>query len=454
MQGTELRSSAFVTHRTLCASAAAAAMAMVAACSANIGNGNGNTPQASMDHAKQDLASTKQSGREVKIAMLLPLAGMGPTAAVAKSLKQAGEMALFERDNPSIRLMVKNDGGTPEGARAAAEQAVRDGAEIILGPLFARSVTAAAPAARQANVPMVAFSNDTRVAGNGVYLMSFLPGPEVERIVSYAASRGKRRFTALIPSDAYGDSVEPAFRAVVQRSGGTIAHIGRYTTGANAMLEPVKQLSAAIKDAENSGNPVDALFLPAGQDTLPQLASLIAYNGIDPRRVQILGTGNWDYPNVGREQSLAGGWFPSPDPRAWQDFSSKFSHNFGSAPPRVASLAYDAVSFAVALSSAAPGQRFTATTLTNPRGFSGVDGVVMFSANGLALRNLAIVEIQPNGNNVIDAASQYAVSQADRGAGDGTSLDSPPARSAPHASRSRAFAPPVTGSVRVPLPQD
>lgn len=426
------RRSDCMTRRTLIAIAASTAAGLVAACSANIGNGN--APQASVDPG-QTPPMTAQPGasRETKIAMILPLAGFGPSAAVAKSLKQAGEMALFERDNPNVRLLVKDDKGTPEGARAAAEQAVRDGADIILGPLFARSVTAAAPVALQANVPILAFSNDTRVAGNGVYLMSFLPGPEIDRIVSYAVSRGKRRFAALIPADAYGDTVEPMFRAAVSRYGGTLAHVDRYAIGANAMLEPVKRVSDAIRSAELGGAPVDALFLPGGQDTLPQLAPLLAYNGIDPRRVQLLGTGAWDYPNVGREQTLAGAWYPSPDPRSWQDFSARFARTFGSAPPRLATLAYDAVNLAVTLSAAPDAQRYTAAAFTNPQGFNGVDGKVVFAANGLSERQLAVLEIQQYGNNVIDPAPRFGAA---------------PTASAPLYGQTSE--PPVTGSLSVP----
>ncbi len=430
-RATHLLTHLLTRRRTLGALACACA-GLLAACSANVGTGNG--PQTSLDPAK-DPATTKTASRETKIAMLLPLAGMGPSAAVAKSLKQAGEMALFERDNPNVRLMVKDDGGTPEGARAAAEQAVRDGAEVILGPLYARSVTAVAPVARQANIPVIAFSNDSRVAGNGVYLMSFLPGPEIDRIVSFAVSRGKRRFAALIPADAYGDTVEPAFRAAVSRYGGTLIQLDRYPVSANAMMEPVKRVAEAIRSAELAGAPVDALFLPGGQETLPQLAPLISYNGIDPRRVQLIGTGAWDYPNVGREQTLAGGWYPSSNPRSWQDFSARFARTFGSAPPRLASLAYDAVGFVVALSSAPPGQRFTTATLTNPQGYDGVDGTVSFSLNGFSQRRLAVLEIQQYGNNVIDPAPRFGAIPATTAHAYGGSS-----------------APPVTGSVRPFLP--
>ena len=82
--------------------------------------------------------------------------------------------------------------GTAQGAAAAAQAAISEGAELLLGPLYAAEVQAVAPVARQANVPVLAFSSDRKVAGNGVYLLSFLAGADVDRAVTFAASNGKR----------------------------------------------------------------------------------------------------------------------------------------------------------------------------------------------------------------------------------------------------------------------
>ena len=126
---------------------------------------------------------------------------------------------------------------------------------------------------------MLAFSNNTQVAGQGVYLVSFLAEQEAERIVSYAAAHGKRRFAALIPDDAYGAVVEAAFRRSVQNNGGTVAIVERYPLAANGMLGPAKRVVEAIKGGETAMAPIDALFLPGGQEALPQIGPVIAYAG-------------------------------------------------------------------------------------------------------------------------------------------------------------------------------
>jgi ABC-type branched-subunit amino acid transport system substrate-binding protein len=340
----------------------------------------------------------------VKIALLLPLGGMGETAAVAKSMKQAAEMALFELNDPSVQIVTKDDGGTAAGGRAAADAAIKEGAEIIIGPLFSESVAGAAPVASQAGVPILAFSNDTHVAGKGVYLMSFLAEQEVDRIVGFAASQGKRRFAALIPDDAYGNAVEPAFRRAVRQAGGTVVIVEKYPPAANGMLGPAKRVVEAIKGGEELLAPVDALFLPGGQEALPQIGPLIAYSGLDTSKVKLLGTGAWDFPSIGRDDAFVGGWYPSPDPIAWRAFAERFAKTFGSAPPRIASVAYDAVGLAIGLSSNPPGARFTEANLTRPNGFVGVDGIVRLGENGLSERGLAVLEVQKFGASVADPA--------------------------------------------------
>lgn len=373
---------------------------LLAGCST--GSGTAEPPTAAL--APPPGQSQGQIRAPVKIALLLPMGGMGETAAVAKNLKQGAEMALFELNDPNVELITKDDGGTAAGARAAADAAIKEGAEIIVGPLLSQAVTGVAPVARQANVPVLTFSNNSAVAGQGVYLVNFLAEQEAERIISFAAAHGKRRFAALIPDDAYGAVIEAAFRRSVQNNGGTVPVVERYPLAANGMLAPAKRVVEAIKAAEAQGAPVDALFLPGGHDSLPKIGPVIAYSGLDTTKVKLLGTSAWDYPAISRETAFIGGWYPGSDPLAWRSFAERFAKTFGTAPPRIASVAYDAVGFAIGLSTNPPGSRFTQANLTRANGFSGVDGIVRFQPNGLSERGLAVLEVQKFGATVVDAA--------------------------------------------------
>jgi ABC-type branched-subunit amino acid transport system substrate-binding protein len=346
----------------------------------------------------------------VKVAVLLPITASGSTPAVAKALKQAAELALFDFDNPSVTLIPKDTKGSPEGARLAAESALQDGAELIIGPLFAAEVSGAAPVARQGGVPMIAFSSDEKVAGNGVYLLSFLAGRDVPRIVAYAMAQGKRNFAELVPQSAYGRIAETAFARAVSGGGGQASVRASFPPDdSTAMLGPVRQVANAMK----SGQRIDALFLPAGRDELPSLAPLLASEELSSARVQFIGTGQWDYPNIGSDRALVGGWYPAPDPKGWSGFVQRYSKTYGAAPPRIASLAYDAISLAVSLSPNAPGQRYTQSQLTRPTGFTGVDGLFRLLPDGTCERGLAILEVREGGPQVIDPApSSFATASS------------------------------------------
>jgi branched-chain amino acid transport system substrate-binding protein len=390
------------TPRPAICLAVALLAAAAAACSAN--------GPASQTGALNANANPGQPRSAVKIGLLVPLSAQGPSGVIGKSLKQAAELALFERDSPNLQLVIKDDKGTPEGAKVATDDALKSGATLILGPLFAKSVAAAAPAARKAGVPLIAFSNDRQVAGNGVHLLSFQPAPEVDRIIAFAANRGKRRYAALIPQDALGKAVEPVFRNAVSRHGGAIVATEHYQGSGNAVLEPLRNIAAAITAAEAEGSPVDALFVPGGQEQLEAIGRLLPQAQIDTQKIKLLGTGGMDYPNAGRDPSLVGAWYPGPDPRGWNDFAQRYAKSYGYAPPRIASLAYDAVNLAIALSGGHEGQQFTASTITRPGGFSGVDGTYRLLADGTAERALAVLELQRFGSSTVEAAPSAAPS--------------------------------------------
>lgn len=363
------------------------------------GPGNLQTP------SPNSVAAPTSPTAPVKVAILVPLSSQGAPGVIANNLKQAAELALFERDNRAVELIVKDDKGTPDGAKAAAEDAIKGGAKLILGPLYAKSVAAVAPIARKAGVPVVAFSTDRQVAGDGIYLMSFQPAPEVERIVTFAAKGGKLRFAALIPGDEFGKLVEPVFRDAVARAGGTIVALETYPANANALLEPLRKISAQITAAETAGVPIDALFLPGGQEYLELLGRLLPMAKIDVRKVKVIGTGGMDYPSVGRDAALVSAWYPGPDPRGWSEFAKRYAKTYQGAPPRVAGFAHDAMSLAIALADDASGQGFNAAGLTRATGFTGIDGAYRLGPDGTTDRALAILEVQKFGPTVIEPAA-------------------------------------------------
>lgn len=328
---------------------------------------------------------------QVKVGLLLPLSAPGNAAVAAQSMRNAAELALAEFQNPNIQLLIKDDSGTAQGAQQGAQQAVDEGAEIILGPLFAQSVPAAAQAARNRGISMIAFSTDSSVAGRGVYLLSFLPESDVNRIVEYAAGTGKRSFAALLPENAYGNVVEAAFKQVVPRRGGRIAAFEKY--GADR-AQSVATIGQALANA-------DSLLLADDGDALAGVADALVAGGADLKRVQLLGTGLWDNPRVFANASLRGGLYAAPDPAGFRSFSQRYRAKYSGDPVRTATLAYDGVALVAALARTQGGQRFSPEVLTNPSGFAGIDGLFRFRSDGTNERGLAVMRVTPGGGQIV-----------------------------------------------------
>jgi ABC-type branched-subunit amino acid transport system substrate-binding protein len=324
---------------------------------------------------------------QVKVGLILPLSASGNAGLAAQSMKNASEMALAEFQNPNIQILIKDDGGSPQGAQQGAQQAVDEGAEIMLGPLFAMSVPSTAQVARTRNISIIAFSTDSSIAGRGVYLLSFLPESDVNRIVEYSASIGKKSFAALVPDNAYGNVVEVAFKQAAARRGGRVVAFEKY--GADRAT-PARNVAQALGQA-------DALLLADDGDSVVATADALTAAGANLRNIQLLGTGLWDNPRVFSSAPLQGGLYAAPDPSGFRAFAGRYRQRYGGEPVRTATLAYDAVALVAALARAQGPQRYSPDTLTNPSGFAGIDGLFRFRPDGTNERGLAVMRVGSGG---------------------------------------------------------
>ena len=335
-----------------------------------------------------------------KVALLLPLSGRHE--AVGQAMLNAAEMALFRLADPDFKLVVRDTGGTAQGAASAARQALDAGAQLILGPLFSTSVASVADEARLYGVPVITFSNNLEVAASDIFVMGITPKTQVHRIIGFAGSQGLRRFAAFAPDSAYGRLVARSMQEAVLRIGGEISSVVFYNPSSPDITQPAQQL------VSGGGASFDAILLPVGGRQLVNMAPVLAYYDINPQYVRFLGTALWDNPNLGKEPALQGGWFSAPGRGLWSKFARNFEESYGSKPPRVSSLAYDAVAMAAVTARNATDQGlpvdFGQHSLTQPSGFSGIDGIFRFLPNGEAERELAVLELREFGINEIDPA--------------------------------------------------
>ncbi len=372
-----------------------------------------------------------------RAALLLPLTGRH--AAIGQALLNAAQLALFDVADDRFALVVRDTQGTPEGARLAIRSALEERVNVVLGPLFASSAFTVAVDTREVGLNMLTFSNDQAVAGDGVFIAGMPPSEQVDRIVDYATRQGLQRFAILAPQTAYGSAVTQAFRQAVYERGAELVRnvsydpaasditpevrvLAQYDERHQALVEEREKLEALqdeasklalgrLENLDTLGKPdFDAVLLPIGGRSLLSIASSLAFFDVDPAEVKFLGTALWNDPSLGSEPTLQGGWFAAPSPELWEGFQRRYRNTYGSTPPRIATLAYDMTALAAVLARATSGAGqapdFSVARLTDPSGFSGIDGLFRFSEQGTVQRGLAILEMNAKALKEIEPAPQ------------------------------------------------
>jgi ABC-type branched-subunit amino acid transport system substrate-binding protein len=324
------------------------------------------------------------------VAVIVPLTGGdGP---IGTSISNAARLALADTGEKSIKITVY-DSTMAGGAAGAAQRAIAEGNRLILGPLLAEDVRAAAPIARRAGVPVIAFSNDESVAGDGVYIMGFTPDQSISRVVSYARSKGSSRFAALVPTGLYGQRAAQAMIGAVRKSGGMVTGIQSYDRSKAAMTAAIRRL--------NAKGDADAVLI-GDNGRMAAIAAPLLKAG--PRK---LGTELWaSDKTLGKSAALRGSWSAAAPDYQFNRLVTRYRARYGKTPYRLASLGYDSVLLAVRSARNWPlGRAFPAKSLVDKDGFGGVDGAFRFSRDGVAERLLEVRQVTAAGTTTVAPAA-------------------------------------------------
>jgi ABC-type branched-subunit amino acid transport system substrate-binding protein len=325
-----------------------------------------------------------------RIAVLVPLTGSN--AAVGQSILNAANLALLDSGGQRIRITAYD---TAAGAVPAVNEALAEGNGLILGPLLAEDVRAVTPIARRAEVPVIAFSNDISVAGDGIYVMGLNPRQSIDRVVAFAHDRGMSRFGALVPTNVYGERAARAMNEAVEGAGVRLAGVETYDRTLAGMRAAAARLAAR--------GPQDAVLIADVPRAAAQLGAVVRLASPQPH---LLATELWGTESgIGVNVVLRGAWFAAPSDGLFNQFRSRYRARYNANPYRLASLGYDAVLLVVRVAADWPlGRPFPARSIRDPGGFTGVDGAFRFGRDGIAERALEVREVNATGTATVSPA--------------------------------------------------
>ncbi len=345
---------------------------------------------------------------QVRVALLVPQSAGDPgLQRIARDLVNAAKLAQADLRTADLDLQVYDSRGTFAGGQAAAEMAVANGAQIVLGPLLSVAAAGAQPVAANAGLSMLTFSNNPSVAGPGTYLLGVTPGNAASALARFSLGRGLSRFGVLYVQGETDEVVRDSVIAAVNTAGGQVVSTQAYPYSQQGVSDTVAVLSVAL---QNAG--ANAVFLTE-RSTAGLVADGLRSNGLSAEQALLLGLQPWggDADTLARP-SLQGAVYAAPDPSLLATFQGRYANAYGEQPHELAVLAYDgvaAIGTLIAEARAQGGSPFSTARITAPQGFAGANGAFRFTRDGLSQRNLAVLEVR-NGTAVV-------VSRAARGFG-------------------------------------
>ncbi|RYG93350.1 penicillin-binding protein activator [Loktanella sp. IMCC34160] len=342
------------------------------------------------------------TSRPVQVALLVPAgSGNSSDAFLAQNFENAARMAIADLQGAQIDLRVYNTGADPATTAAVATQAVNDGAKIILGPLYAESANAAGLAVANRGINVLAFSNNTAIAGGNVFVLGATFENTANRLARYAVAQGDDRITIVHSDDIPGMAGRDAIASAVTRAGGTVAGVASYPLSQQGILNGARGIVSTTRS--NGG---EAIFMTAGVNAdLPILATVLPENGLNPADTQYIGLTRWDsLPQTLALPGVQGGIFAVPDTAMQANFEARYAAAYGGTPHPLAGLAYDGIAAIGALVAAGNSDALTRSALTQAQGFQGTSGIFRLNANGTNTRGLAVATIQNNQVVILDPA--------------------------------------------------
>ncbi|MFT6118478.1 MAG: hypothetical protein ACJAXK_000410 [Yoonia sp.] len=338
----------------------------------------------------------------VQVALLVPGgSGAGTDSLLASNLENAARLAISDLNGVRIDLRVYNTGADPVRAASVASQAVADGAKIILGPLFGEAANAAGVAVAGQNVNVLAFSNNTSIAGGNVFVLGATFQNTANRLVQYSGRQGVSRYAIVHGDDVSGEAGRDAIATAVRNNGAQVSSTESYPLSQQGIVSSASRIAASTK----SGG-ADAVFMTAGVNAdLPILATALPEAGINPADTQYIGLTRWSAaPQALALPGLQGGIFTLPDQGMQNLFESRYAAAYGNNPHPLAGLAYDGIAAIGALVAKGNANALTKRALTSPQGFQGTAGIFRLLSNGQNERGLAVATVRNNSVVVLEAA--------------------------------------------------
>ena len=365
----------------------------------------------------ESAASTVVSKNEttLRAAVLLPLSG--PAQKIGVDIRRGAELAIFTLDNPNIDLTFHD---TSQDVAGAVTAAIEQKADLIIGPLFSENARKARPLAAMANMPILTFSNDSTVAGQGVWLIGQTPEKDIETVLTKAlseikpideAARALPNLVIIAQDNDYGTRITQSAISLLRNQGGATADLlvinDDVLMDEKSLRQSIKNLTGWLPPSSTGERklPKYDMVLLAGHDAFSlRVAPVLSWYDLDPEQVLFIGPSSWNNAAILQEPSLRNGWFADMPQDNQNRFQQIWKDHFNEPASKPAILAFDAIALASTLDH--DDSQMMIVNLTQDQGFSGFSGMFRFHQDGTNTRLLEIRQINDQDTGVVFPAAR------------------------------------------------
>ena len=250
--------------------------------------------------------------------------------------------------NIKVRIVFRESSAEPESAYQSVRELKDAGAELIIGPLYSDEAGAAAQAAEELGVVLVApLATDNEITENRQF--AFQANPSIEMrgklMAQFAINALRLQHFAVVAeqSSPIGDEMASGFEDELLRLGGTI-EISDRLPGSNYWFKLNERYSSDAFDN------VDAIYLPVTGGNAQALAKG-ALDSIDRLNIPIRVLGNKEWHNLtgamqaSQYDAVYTTDYDVEESRQVEDFRRLYESRFGSAPNSLSFIGFDVGNF-------------------------------------------------------------------------------------------------------------
>ena len=124
-----------------------------------------------------------------------------------------------------------------------ARTALKDGADMIVGPLLSASVKAVSAELKDKNIPIISFSNNLAVASAQTHITGFVPTQQVHRLLEHARQEKLMRIAMLFPDNAYGRLIAQKMQNYAPEYGVQLVKTMAFTPGVIDYSQQIRQFT-------------------------------------------------------------------------------------------------------------------------------------------------------------------------------------------------------------------